>query len=78
MFLPRVCARPRLTPPRGPQYHTKKEVMNLKEVEKHGSEAGVNQNSIKDVNQQLVDDNIVSMEKIGGGNSLSRVWPRLV
>ncbi|RHY34224.1 hypothetical protein DYB32_001871 [Aphanomyces invadans] len=49
-------------------YHENLEVYNLKEVEKLGSKAGVVLQTIKDVNQALVDDNLVDTEKIGSGN----------
>ncbi|ETV88933.1 hypothetical protein H257_00373 [Aphanomyces astaci] len=49
-------------------YHDNLEVYNLKEVEKLGSKAGVVLQTIKDVNQALVDDNLVDTEKIGSGN----------
>ena len=41
---------------------------NLKEVEKLGAKKGIVEQSIKDVNQGLVDDGKVSTEKIGSGN----------
>ncbi|KAG7399781.1 Meiotic nuclear division protein 1 [Phytophthora boehmeriae] len=44
-------------------YHESKEVFNLKEVEKLGSKAGVVLQTVKDVNQALVDDAL-----IGAGN----------
>ena len=43
-------------------------VWNLKELEKVGSKAGIVQQSIKDVLQSLVDDNMVDAEKIGSSN----------
>mmetsp|Transcript_30768 Transcript_30768/g.40650 ORF Transcript_30768/g.40650 Transcript_30768/m.40650 type:complete len:207 (+) Transcript_30768:38-658(+) len=49
-------------------YHTKKEVLNLKELEKLGVKEGVVYQSIKDVNQSLVDDNLVDNDKIGSAN----------
>ncbi|CAK4071144.1 unnamed protein product [Aphanomyces euteiches] len=49
-------------------YHENLEVYNLKEVEKLGSKAGVVLQTIKDVNQALVDDNLVDTDKIGSGN----------
>nr|CCA18333.1 meiotic nuclear division protein putative [Albugo laibachii Nc14]CCA18394.1 meiotic nuclear division protein putative [Albugo laibachii Nc14] len=49
-------------------YHDSKEVFNLKEVEKLGSKAGIVLQTIKDVNQALVDDNLVDFDKIGSGN----------
>ncbi|OQR85615.1 meiotic nuclear division protein [Achlya hypogyna] len=49
-------------------YHESLDVFNLKEVEKIGSKAGVVLQTIKDVNQALVDDNLVDTDKIGSGN----------
>ncbi|KDO18496.1 hypothetical protein SPRG_16172 [Saprolegnia parasitica CBS 223.65] len=49
-------------------YHESLDVFNLKEVEKLGSKAGVVLQTIKDVNQALVDDNLVDTDKIGAGN----------
>jgi len=49
-------------------YHSKKEPFNLKEMESLGSKAGVVQQTIKDVNQSLVDDNMVYSDKIGSSN----------
>ncbi|CAH0520945.1 unnamed protein product [Peronospora belbahrii] len=49
-------------------YHESKEVFNLKEVEKLGSKAGVVLQTIKDVNQALVDDTLVDCDKIGSAN----------
>ncbi|KAF0694639.1 Aste57867_14478 [Aphanomyces stellatus] len=49
-------------------YHDTLEVYNLKEVEKIGSKAGVVLQTIKDVNQALVDDSLVDTDKIGSGN----------
>ena len=46
-------------------YHESKEPMNLKEIEAKGSKAGVVQQTIKDVNQSLVDDDLVHSDKIG-------------
>lgn len=48
-------------------YHSKKQPFNLKEIEKEGSSAGVVSQSIKDVNKELVDDSLVSTDKIGSG-----------
>ena len=48
-------------------YYEKKEVFNLKEIEKLGAKRGVVFQSIKDVNQSLVDDNLVQFDKIGSG-----------
>ncbi|DAZ93683.1 TPA: hypothetical protein N0F65_008191, partial [Lagenidium giganteum] len=49
-------------------YHENKEVYNIKEIEKIGSKAGVVLQTIKDVNQALVDDALVDFDKIGSGN----------
>ncbi|CAH0485231.1 unnamed protein product [Peronospora farinosa] len=49
-------------------YHESKEVFNLKEIEKLGSKAGVVLQTVKDVNQALVDDTLVDCDKIGSGN----------
>ena len=43
-------------------------VFNLKEVEKLGAKKGVVQQTIKDINQLLVDDGKVDTDKIGSGN----------
>lgn len=48
-------------------YLEKKEVFNLKEIEKLGAKKGVVFQTIKDVNQSLVDDNLVQFDKIGSG-----------
>ena len=48
-------------------YYEKKEVFNLKEIEKLGAKRGVVFQAIKDVNQSLVDDNLVQFDKIGAG-----------
>ncbi|OWZ14522.1 Dephospho-CoA kinase [Phytophthora megakarya] len=49
-------------------YHESKEVFNLKEMEKLGSKAGIVLQTVKDVNQALVDDALVDCDKIGSGN----------
>ena len=49
-------------------YHEAKEPFNLKEIEKLGSKAGVVEQTIKDVNQTLLDDNLVQSDKIGSAN----------
>ena len=41
--------------------------MNLKEVEKYGSKKGVVLQTIKDINQSLVDDYLVETDKLGCG-----------
>ena len=48
-------------------YYERKEVFNLKEIEKIGAKKGVVFQTIKDVNQSLVDDNLVQFDKIGAG-----------
>ena len=48
-------------------YYEKKEVLNLKEIEKWGAKKGVVLQTIKDVNQSLIDDNLVETDKIGIG-----------
>ena len=49
-------------------YHDHKEPFNLKEIENLGAKAGVVQQTIKDVNQSLVDDSLVQSDKIGSAN----------
>ena len=49
-------------------YHDTKQPYNLKEVEQLGSKLGVVQQTIKEVNQSLVDDNLVYTDKIGSAN----------
>ena len=49
-------------------YYEKKEVLNLKEIEKWGAKKGVVLQTIKDVNQSLIDDNLVCTDKIGIGS----------
>lgn len=49
-------------------YHDKKEPFNLKEIENLGSKKGVVSQTIKDVNQSLVDDFLVQTDKIGAAN----------
>ena len=46
-------------------YHTSKDVLTQVEVEKRGTEIGVVRSSVLEVNQALVDDGLVDMEKIG-------------
>ena len=48
-------------------FYEKKQALNLKEVEKYGSKKGVVLQSIKDVNQSLIDDNLVCTDKVGIG-----------
>jgi len=49
-------------------YHTSKKVYTMVEVEKEGPKTGVVRSAVMDVNQQLVDDGQVEMEKIGSVN----------
>ena len=49
-------------------YHDQKEPFNLKEMEALGSKKGVVSQTIKDVNQSLVDDFLVFSDKIGSAN----------
>uniref|UniRef100_A0A7S2XYC3 Meiotic nuclear division protein 1 homolog n=1 Tax=Fibrocapsa japonica TaxID=94617 RepID=A0A7S2XYC3_9STRA len=49
-------------------YHSSGEVYNLKEIEKIASKAGVVLQTIKDVNQSLIDDHLVDADKIGSAN----------
>ncbi|EED86599.1 predicted protein [Thalassiosira pseudonana CCMP1335] len=49
-------------------YHGNKEVYTEKEIVALASKAGVNVNTIPDINQSLIDDNLVCKEKIGGSN----------
>lgn len=49
-------------------YHEKKEPFNLKEMELLASKAGVVQQTVKDMNQSLVDDFMVYSDKIGSAN----------
>ena len=48
-------------------FYDKKEVLNLKEVEKFGAKKGITLQTVKDVNQSLIDDNLVETDKIGIG-----------
>ena len=48
-------------------YYEKKEVLNLKEVEKFGSKKGITLQTVKEVNQSLIDDNLAETDKIGIG-----------
>ena len=48
-------------------YLQQKTVFNLKEIEKIGAKKGVVFQTIKDVNQSLVDDNLVQFDRIGAG-----------
>lgn len=47
-------------------YHSSKEVYTEKEIISLATKAGVNANSILDINQSLCDDNLVDTDKIGG------------
>lgn len=49
-------------------YHKTKQVYTEKEIIVLATKAGVNQNTISDINQSLVDDGLVDKEKIGGTN----------
>jgi len=49
-------------------YHKTKEVYTEKEILALATKAGVNANTVADVNQGLVDDGLVDKEKIGGSN----------
>jgi len=49
-------------------YHKTKQVYTEKEILALAAKAGVNANTIADVNQSLVDDGLVEKEKIGGSN----------
>lgn len=49
-------------------YNDKREPFNLKEIETIASKMGVVQQTIKEVNQSLVDDNMVLSDKIGSAN----------
>lgn len=40
----------------------------LKELEKHSKKLGINSMVVKDIMQELVDDNLVCLEKIGSAN----------
>lgn len=49
-------------------YHKTKQVYTEKEILALAAKAGVNANTVADVNQSLVDDGLVDKEKIGGSN----------
>ncbi|KAL3822950.1 hypothetical protein ACHAXA_011665 [Cyclostephanos tholiformis] len=49
-------------------YHNTKEVYTEKEIINLASKAGVNQNTIAEINQSLCDDGLVDKDKIGGSN----------
>lgn len=42
-------------------------MLNLKELEKWGPKKGIVLQTVKDVNQSLIDDNLVETDKIGAG-----------
>mmetsp|Transcript_75932 Transcript_75932/g.88300 ORF Transcript_75932/g.88300 Transcript_75932/m.88300 type:complete len:205 (-) Transcript_75932:180-794(-) len=49
-------------------FHERKEVFNLKELEKHGSKAGIVLQTVKEVLEALMSDNLVESDKIGSAN----------
>jgi hypothetical protein len=49
-------------------YHSTKDVYVEKEIQTLAQKAGVASGSILDVNQSLIDDSLVTKEKIGGSN----------
>ena len=49
-------------------YHKSKEVYTEKEILALATKAGVNANTVADMNNSLVDDGLVDKEKIGGSN----------
>lgn len=49
-------------------FHEKIEFYTIKEVEKMGSKKGIPGPAIKDILQQLIDDDLVSVEKVGNKN----------
>jgi len=49
-------------------YHDLKEPLNLKEIEKAAAAKGVVLQTVKDVNQSLIDDNLLQSDKIGAAN----------
>ena len=48
-------------------YCARKEPLNFKEVEEYGARKGIILQSIKDVNQSLMDDNLVTTDRVGIG-----------
>ena len=46
-------------------YHISKDVFTLQQIEKAGVQVGVVMNTIKDINQDLVNDGQVETDKIG-------------
>jgi DNA-binding transcriptional regulator YhcF (GntR family) len=49
-------------------YHSTKQVYTEKEIMALATKAGVNSNTVADINQSLIDDGLVNKEKIGGSN----------
>jgi len=49
-------------------YHERKSVFSEKEILELAKKSGINQNTVADVNNSLVDDGLVDREKIGGMN----------
>uniref|UniRef100_A0A7S2KRV4 Meiotic nuclear division protein 1 homolog n=1 Tax=Leptocylindrus danicus TaxID=163516 RepID=A0A7S2KRV4_9STRA len=49
-------------------YHESKQVYTEKEIIALATKAGINANTIPDINQSLIDDALVDKEKIGGSN----------
>eukprot|EP01017_Pseudomicrothorax_dubius_P047701 TRINITY_DN8598_c0_g1_i1.p2 TRINITY_DN8598_c0_g1~~TRINITY_DN8598_c0_g1_i1.p2 ORF type:complete len:205 (+),score=66.61 TRINITY_DN8598_c0_g1_i1:122-736(+) len=49
-------------------FHDRKEVLNLKELEKYGSKAGIVLQTVKEVLDSLVGDSLVEGDKIGAAN----------
>eukprot|EP00903_Cladosiphon_okamuranus_P011848 g11131.t1 len=49
-------------------YHSTKKIYSLKEIEKAASKQGVTSVTVKEVNQSLVDDGLVDLDKIGSAN----------
>ncbi len=49
-------------------FHEAGEVFQLKDIEKLGVKRGVNGQSIKDVVQNLLNDDLIKTEKIGSSN----------
>eukprot|EP00884_Botryococcus_braunii_P013236 jgi/Botrbrau1/21913/Bobra.0249s0040.2 len=49
-------------------FHTTRDVYQLKDIEKHAPKLGVISQSVKEVVQSLVDDDLIHQEKIGASN----------
>jgi len=49
-------------------YHKTKQVYTEKEISALAAKAGINANTVVDINNSLVDDGLVDKEKIGGSN----------